>query len=242
MITCENFEAGYSWLYGEQDPSLRLDWMTIFPQSNVTIDVSLNGSEIEDPDPTATPRLKTCRDKRSFKKQISVFTGSNLMKALIPVPQSVLDTATRRCNGSDSRLPPAFTTDCCVNATINDEPGVFVSRDIFLQLRATVRPVRPTTATENTTAAPNSRGRQTSLSELPRETFCKTLPISSSPEELPIPLCEKRLQPPDTTACAPLREQAIPTGVVKDVDPRPPTPESNTRTELHDLYCTAVSC
>ena len=127
---CPTFEAAYSWLYGEPDPTVRLDWMTIFPRNNVTINVTLKGITFRDPDDDN--RVRTCTGETIIQRSNRCFYGMDFNETLIPVNQNVLDTLTKYCNGSKTSLPPYVTSDCCVNATINNASSKgYVSRDIF---------------------------------------------------------------------------------------------------------------
>jgi hypothetical protein len=227
---CSSFEAGYGWLYGEQDPSLRLDWMTVFPQNNVTINVSLPGITFKDP---IDDEVKTCTGQTIIQKSNMCFYGRDFNETLIPVNKVVLDTLTGRCNGTITPKPLSVTPDCCVNATINDVNGTYVSRDIFFA--AACNSVA-TSAVNNADGRFHSGEEQSwtadyfltaSLDDITRNITNLFKPgykegsVRKNAQESGYNgICRRGTATPTTRTVKTLRSKA-------------PTPEQNTRTELH---------
>lgn len=223
--SCQSFEAGYGWLYGEPDPSRRLDWMTIPPQSDVPIKSNFLGVQIEDSD----GKNKTCAGQTIIQRSNFCFYDSIYEDALIPVNQDVLNATTDLCR---TDADENFIASCCVNATINNATGVHVARDIFFAA-----------ACDSTTRAVNNGdGKHHSGAE---QAWTRSTFAGARGENITAQI--KALFDPGSTETAP-RTSVGSSGVNQVCTPSGPPPGStssakiirqqasdteNTRTELH---------
>tara|TARA_B110000858_G_scaffold168595_1_gene197177 strand:- start:3646 stop:9708 length:6063 start_codon:yes stop_codon:yes gene_type:complete len=202
--------------------------MTIPPQSNVTINVSLPGVQFVDP---ADNIPKTCKGETLIQKANRCFYDVDFNESLIPVNQNVLDAATERCNNNTET--DGYATDCCVNATIDDGPSeTFVARDLFFAA-----------ACDSTTRAINNGdGRFHTAAE---QTWTPEYFQGASPDDIKRNITNLfragyhpelvRKTPVDAGSngiCRP-SSRAPTERTAKTLHAKPPTPNTNTRTELH---------
>jgi hypothetical protein len=169
------------------------------------------------------------------------------------VNQNVLDTLTTYCNGSKAPLPSYVTSDCCVNATFNNvQSKGYVSRDIFFAAscdavsRVSFQPARVPPSFLNAAAfkAPNNGdGRFHSGAE---QFWTHEYFLGASPADIRRNITDlfkpgyrigsvrkSATDPGHNGICRQPLSHTPKSVKAKTLRSKAPTPETNTRTELH---------